>query len=207
MARNRKRAKERRARQPQPVGSGRSRVDGLSLLGSAELGDQRPDHLGNGLGDGAPDPIEQAAPDAEVAQERLAIAGSVEAADAPLPEGNFRDVEEADVPLEDEDVGGVEAPPPAGPPDSPPVDGSSAGLPAPAQHAAVAVPRPWLGARLVAFLEGSWRELQRVQWPDRRQVMQATGVVVGFVIVASVFLGVADFLAGKIVHFVLNGNF
>ncbi len=56
------------------------------------------------------------------------------------------------------------------------------------------------GSRLVNFLQGSWRELQRVQWPDRRQVMQATGVVIGFVIVAGVFLGVADFLAGKIVE-------
>ena len=31
--------------------------------------------------------------------------------------------------------------------------------------------------RLIAFLQGSWGELQRVQWPDRRQVVQATGVV------------------------------
>jgi preprotein translocase subunit SecE len=37
--------------------------------------------------------------------------------------------------------------------------------------------------------------------------MQATGVVVGFVIVAAVFLGVADFLAGKVVHFLIYGNF
>ena len=51
------------------------------------------------------------------------------------------------------------------------------------------------GNRLINFLQGSWRELQRVQWPDRRQVIQATGVVLGFVIVAGVFLGVADFLA------------
>jgi len=60
------------------------------------------------------------------------------------------------------------------------------------------------GNRLVSFLQGSWRELQRVQWPDRRQVMQATGVVIGFVIVAGVFLGVADFLAGKLVNFILK---
>ncbi len=58
--------------------------------------------------------------------------------------------------------------------------------------------------RLVHFVQGSWRELQRVQWPDRRQVMQATGVVIGFVIVAGVYLGVADFLAGKLVNFILK---
>ena len=59
-------------------------------------------------------------------------------------------------------------------------------------------------ARLVGFLRGSWRELQRVQWPDRRQVMQATGVVLGFVIVAGVFLGVADLVASKLMNLVLK---
>jgi preprotein translocase SecE subunit len=57
--------------------------------------------------------------------------------------------------------------------------------------------------RLLAFLQGSWRELQRVQWPDQRQVVQATGVVIGFVIVAGVYLGLADWVATKIVNFIL----
>jgi preprotein translocase subunit SecE len=60
--------------------------------------------------------------------------------------------------------------------------------------------------RLVEFLRGSWRELQRVQWPDRRQVFQATGVVLGFVIVAGAFLGVASFAAQKIVNLILYGH-
>ena len=59
-------------------------------------------------------------------------------------------------------------------------------------------------ARLIGFLQGSWRELQRVQWPDRRQVMQATGVVLGFVIVAGIFLGVADLVASKLMNLVLK---
>ena len=58
--------------------------------------------------------------------------------------------------------------------------------------------------RLAGFLQGSWRELQRVQWPDRRQVFQATGVVIGFVIVAGVFLGLADLVASKLVNLILN---
>ncbi|MHB1837565.1 MAG: preprotein translocase subunit SecE [Solirubrobacteraceae bacterium] len=65
-------------------------------------------------------------------------------------------------------------------------------------------PTLWIGARVLQFLQGSWRELQRVQWPDRPQVMQATGVVIGFVIVAGVFLGVSDFLATKLVNFILK---
>ena len=59
------------------------------------------------------------------------------------------------------------------------------------------------GSRLVNFIRASWAELQRVQWPDRRQVGQATTVVLGFVIVAGAFLGLADFLAQKLVDFIL----
>lgn len=64
-------------------------------------------------------------------------------------------------------------------------------------------PRQSAPARLVGFLRGSWRELQRTQWPNRQQVMQATGVVIGFVIVAGVFLGVADLVASKLINLIL----
>jgi preprotein translocase subunit SecE len=59
------------------------------------------------------------------------------------------------------------------------------------------------GPRFLQFLRASWAELQRVQWPDRRQVAQATAVVIGFVIVAGAYLGVADWVAQKIVNFVI----
>ena len=60
-----------------------------------------------------------------------------------------------------------------------------------------------LPARAVAFLRASWAELQRVQWPDRPQVSQATAVVLGFVAVAGIYLGVADYVAQKIINFIL----
>ncbi len=60
-----------------------------------------------------------------------------------------------------------------------------------------------LPVRAVAFLRASWAELQRVQWPDRPQVSQATAVVLGFVAVAGVYLGAADWVAQKIVNFIL----
>jgi len=59
------------------------------------------------------------------------------------------------------------------------------------------------GPRFVQFLRASWAELQRVQWPDRRQVAQATSVVIGFVIVAGAYLGVADWAAQKVVNFII----
>jgi len=59
------------------------------------------------------------------------------------------------------------------------------------------------GNRAIGFLRASWAELQRVQWPDRRQVTQATAVVIGFVAIAGVYLGVADTVAKEIVEFIL----
>jgi preprotein translocase subunit SecE len=59
------------------------------------------------------------------------------------------------------------------------------------------------GPRFLQFLRASWAELQRVQWPDRRQVAQATSVVVGFVIVAGAYLGVADWAAQKVVNLII----
>jgi preprotein translocase SecE subunit len=60
-----------------------------------------------------------------------------------------------------------------------------------------------IGARVSAFLRASWAELQRVQWPDRRAVSQATAVVLGFVAVMGAYLGAADWAAQKIVNFIL----
>jgi preprotein translocase SecE subunit len=57
--------------------------------------------------------------------------------------------------------------------------------------------------RFLAFLRASWAELQRVQWPDRRQVFQATAVVLGFVVVAGLYLGVADRVAQEVVDLII----
>lgn len=190
MARNRKRAKERRARRPQPVASRRAV-------------------------DEAPDPIAHATPDVELAEAQLAVGrpevesaederGYAEAAEEleqleePEPEpvgaGGGRDGIRTGVGF-DGDTGG-------------PAGGGGAGA------AAAALPHPGgrvesrvgLLARLIGFLQGSWRELQRVQWPDRRQVAQATSVVVGFVIIAGVFLGLADLAFSHLMNYVLYGK-
>jgi preprotein translocase subunit SecE len=63
---------------------------------------------------------------------------------------------------------------------------------------------PVRGNRTIGFLRASWAELQRVQWPDRRQVFQATAVVLGFVAIAGAYLGLADYVAKEIVEFILS---
>ena len=86
-------------------------------------------------------------------------------------------------------------------------DEGGGGSGAPAGAAAGAVqPQVSLLAKLIGFLQGSWRELQRVQWPDRRQVAQATSVVIGFVIVAGVFLGLSDLAFSHLMNYVLYGK-
>jgi len=60
-----------------------------------------------------------------------------------------------------------------------------------------------LPRRALAFLRASWAELQRVQWPDRAQVTQATAVVLGFVAVAGIYFGLADYVAKEIVEAIL----
>jgi preprotein translocase SecE subunit len=98
----------------------------------------------------------------------------------------------------------LEAAPPAragggGVPDRAAGDGRAAG----GEHERPAEAPLRLAQRAVAFLQASWAELQRVHWPDRRQVAQATAVVIGFVAVAGAYLGLADYLAKEIVEFVL----
>jgi preprotein translocase subunit SecE len=150
--------------------------------------------------DGAPDPIAHAAPDAEVAEARIARAG-VEFAAA--PEDEVAAEPEHEVAAEPEDEVAAE---PDGAAAESEIPDEAELAPVQRARAGTVAPSPWLGARLLAFLDGSWRELHRVQWPDRRQVLQATGVVIGFVIVAAVFLGVADLVASKVVNFVIYGK-
>jgi preprotein translocase subunit SecE len=192
VARNRKRAKERRARRPQPVPSTRRERDL----------------------DEAPDPISHATPDVELAEAQLALgrpelAGDGESSGEVETGSDIEAVGDAETqesetelePAPDEEEYYAE-------------DGDDAG--APSQRAEVAAPagstparaqRAPAGNRLINFLQGSWRELQRVQWPDRQQVMQATGVVIGFVIIAGVFLGIADWAAGHVMNYILTGHF
>jgi preprotein translocase subunit SecE len=49
------------------------------------------------------------------------------------------------------------------------------------------------------FFQNVWAELQRVQWPNRRQVTTLTGVVLGFVLIAGSYLGLLDAIFSRII--------
>ena len=183
MARNRKRGRERRPGDE-------------SSLATARDGETPAD-----------DPLRHASGDEELAEAQLAL-GRPELAEVP-DEDELTEFEESSAAADrtgagggrgGRDLGGGGG---RGGRDGGGRDGGGGLVPAGAGGRAPAA-RVNQGARLAGFLQGSWRELQRVQWPDRRQVFQATGVVIGFVIVAGVFLGVADFVASKLVNLILK---
>jgi preprotein translocase subunit SecE len=194
VARNRKRAKERRARRPEPVISARRERD-----------------------DGAPNPIAHAAPDVELAEAQLAVGRDPELGASAEDQTEFEEAArngELEAP-EALDLGAGGAGGGGAGRGGAGVSGAGGGGepagrgPAPsgeqvARGPAAADEHAGLVSRLVAFLQGCWHELQRVQWPDRRQVMQATGVVIGFVIIAGIFLGVADTVSSQIVKLILK---
>jgi preprotein translocase subunit SecE len=210
VARNRKRAKERRARRPQPVGTRRSTARAEDGASDAAQRAQPADRAEQAEGtepavepaDGAtaestdgvetepvnphdivPSPVEEA----DDANPLAHAAPNVELADEQARFGSVEDEEfEHEEELVQEDLAEQAE------------EERERALPATTGE------RVGVGHRLVGFLQGSWRELQRVQWPDRRQVAQATGVVLGFVIIAGAFLGLSDLVAQKVVNFILK---
>jgi preprotein translocase subunit SecE len=214
VARDRKRAKQRRERRragsprTRPGGAG-SLAQGDSSAEQAPLTDNLPgalEHASSGVdefdaalvrGAGGLAATPDTSPPDQDAEDALQADGDAE--DALQADGDAEDALQVPGTALERDQDGDAAP--------------IAGLGRPAGRAGGAVaegvrerpsgaPLP-SGNRVVAFLRASWAELQRVQWPDRRQVTQATAVVLGFVAVAGLYLGAADFVAKEIVEFVL----
>jgi preprotein translocase subunit SecE len=222
VARDRKRAKQRRERRA-PRGAptaAHSELHRADLPGALEHASSEVDEFDAALirgAHGVPVPSDAAvqdsgAPDGATLQEREAleaeakVAGDIEPERA-LPElflggAHIERAPEGEVLVQDEGDGGGR-----GGRGNGGVALEPAGEGGGAEKAGRAVEprerRRSLPARAVAFLRASWAELQRVQWPDRPHVFQATAVVLGFVAVAGVYLGAADWVAQKIVNFIL----
>ena len=57
--------------------------------------------------------------------------------------------------------------------------------------------------RVIAFLVACWAELKRVQWPDRKQLTQLTGVVLFFVVIVGLYLGGLDAIFSRLIQQIL----
>jgi preprotein translocase SecE subunit len=201
VARDRKRAKQRRQR---GVAAGRRAPSADPTANGARTGD---------------DAVEPASThaDAHGTIERADLPGSLDHAGAEVDEFDAALIRGAGgVPVTDDQLTEVEAEAeeeaedalqePAGP--SGPGGGGTGGTGGGRGGGGGEVARPSGaplrgGNRAIGFLRASWAELQRVQWPDRRQVFQATAVVLGFVAVAGLYLGGADYVAKEFVELIL----
>ncbi len=212
MARDRRRAKQRRERQARTAGGAQTRRADAGTVPAPAVDPERthdpadPPELASGDRDiadaqlalGRPELIDATAPRPED------LAGAASESEVESDEAAFEELEdrvdaaedayEEGATFEEEEEAAREA-------NGHVADG--AGVVRTRRRAPARVKEPREGNRVVNFLRGSWRELQRVQWPDRRQVGQATAVVIGFVIVAGAFLGLADYVAGKIVDLII----
>jgi preprotein translocase subunit SecE len=173
MARDRKRAKQRQQR--------RARASSRAGTAPAERAARRRDEDGRA----APDPLEHASADADLAEvaERTGLPAEEFVGD------DDGAVYEDEVTLDEEEPGEEAAIRPA-----------RRGR---AEPAAGREPARAGGSRFVNFLRACVVELGRVQWPDRRQVTQATGVVLGFVIIAGAYLGVLDAIWSRVMDAIL----
>lgn len=195
MARDRKRSKQRRARQS---GEG-ARAAGSDRADVARDAGLEDDAVSSPLGEGtgAPSPLTNAS--AEVDQARIAESGAVrggsgdaeaEAYDAPYEPSGDREVAAAPDEVEGDQLRGRGV-------SRRDLDPSVAEETDP-----VASERKSRG-RVLAFLGHCVDELRRVQWPDRRQVGQATAVVLGFVVIAGGYLGLMDAIWKPLVQAIL----
>jgi preprotein translocase SecE subunit len=212
VARDRKRAKQRRARRGRddattPGGRSAARPDPAgSETGGSPVRADVPGALDHASGDvdefdaaivrgagGVPAEADRAAADAEHLSEH-------EIEDEAEAEGDLTEDEIQEIAGATGSGGGRAGGGGRGGALSPPGGGGSGGGATPEQASGAPVRG---GNRAIGFLRASWAELQRVQWPDRRQVFQATAVVLGFVAIAGAYLGLADYVAKEIVEIIL----
>ena len=60
-------------------------------------------------------------------------------------------------------------------------------------------PREKERGKVLTFLVNVSAELQRVQWPNRKQVTQLTAIVLGFVVLAGGYLGLLDLIFSELI--------
>ncbi len=204
MARDRKRAKQRQRKRGQQKQRPQQREQRPARVPDADPADVvepleplEPLEPGEPLEPAEPvqqldprDPLGQAAPDVELAE--LAESGLQEPGapvGRPLDEKDYPHLDElegADVIEEAEAEEAVDA---------------ATGRPRRRAAAGRALPKE--GNRFINFLRACVAELRRVQWPDRKQVGQATAVVLGFVVVAGTYLGLLDAAFSRLINAIL----
>src|SRR3954453_15100224 len=175
MARDRQRAKQRRRRQGGPTPRGDRPSPSAREIG---LDDATAEDAGLGDSHATPDSLKHSS--ADVDEALLAEAGAIP------PNTDSEDVAAGvyDDELVDDDF---ERAPDEAPEDVLVKEPRRGGAPPEVAHEHAPARKP--RGRVLTFLRHCADELRRVQWPNRRQVGQATAVVLGFVVLAGSYLG------------------
>ena len=77
-----------------------------------------------------------------------------------------------------------------------------------------AKPKPPLSSKLppvrkywnqsVQFVKEAWQELKKTSWPNRRETLGGTGVVLILVFLIAIFLGLVDFGLSRLVKTIIH---
>jgi preprotein translocase subunit SecE len=56
----------------------------------------------------------------------------------------------------------------------------------------------------VQFVKEAWQELKKTSWPNRKETLGGTGVVLILVFIIAIFLGVIDFGLSRLVRVIMH---
>lgn len=59
-------------------------------------------------------------------------------------------------------------------------------------------------AKVIEFIKETRGELKQVSWPSRKQVVQATGLVIGISLTVALFLTLFDWLFSLVLKILIN---
>ena len=57
---------------------------------------------------------------------------------------------------------------------------------------------------LLSYFTDSLEELRQVRWPTQQQAIRLTVIVIGFIIVASIFFGIVDGILSEVIRLTLQ---
>jgi preprotein translocase subunit SecE len=176
MARDRKRAKQRQRRRQQQQAPPQGVADDEVVADDEIVHDAHEDEP-----NAAPDPLAHSSAEVDIAELAEASVPEPGGPDGPLQEDEYPHLDETE---------GADA-----------LQEEHADVAAATGRPGAELPRE--GNRFANFLRACVAELRRVQWPDRRHVGQATGVVLGFVVIAGAYLGVLDAIVSRLMEAIL----
>lgn len=58
--------------------------------------------------------------------------------------------------------------------------------------------------KIIQFLNGSKVELKKVTWPNKKQTLASTSVVLIIVFIVAIYLGIIDYVLAKLVKLILG---